>query len=44
MYCRHSAEDQQEFSIPIQIEQNLKFCEKYNIKIVKIFKDEGKSG
>ena len=44
MYCRHSAEDKQEFSISIQIEENLKFCKKNNIKIIKIFKDEGKSG
>lgn len=43
-YYRHSAEDKQEFSIPVQREQIHKFAEKYNIKIIEEFEDAGKSG
>ncbi len=44
MYSRHSAEDKQEFSIPLQEEEGKKFADKFNIKIIKFFRDAGKSG
>ena len=43
-YYRHSAEDRQENSIPIQRKQVQKFAAENNIEIIKEFKDEGKSG
>lgn len=43
-YYRHSAEDRQENSIPIQKEQVERFAEEHNIEIVKEFQDAGKSG
>ena len=43
-YYRHSAEDRQENSIPIQRQQVRKFAEEHGIKIVEEFQDAGKSG
>ena len=43
-YYRHSAEDRQENSIPIQREQISKFAKEHGIKIVEEFQDAGKSG
>lgn len=43
-YYRHSAEDKQEFSIPVQREEIHKFAKKHNITIVKEFEDAGVSG
>ena len=43
-YYRHSAQDRQENSIPIQREQVTKFAEEHNILIIKEFADQGKSG
>jgi DNA invertase Pin-like site-specific DNA recombinase len=43
-YYRHSAQDRQENSIPIQQEQVRKFANENGIKIIREFKDEGKSG
>ncbi len=43
-YYRHSAQDRQEYSIPIQSEQVRKFAAEHGIKIIKEFKDYGVSG
>ncbi|MHC5056913.1 MAG: recombinase family protein [Planctomycetota bacterium] len=43
-YYRHSAEDKQENSVPIQREQVTKFAKEHGIEIVKEFADRGKSG
>ena len=43
-YYRHSAQDRQEYSIPIQSEQVNTFAAKHGIKIIKEFKDYGVSG
>jgi DNA invertase Pin-like site-specific DNA recombinase len=43
-YCRHSAQDRQENSIPIQKEQIFKFAQEHGIEIIKVFEDPGKSG
>jgi DNA invertase Pin-like site-specific DNA recombinase len=43
-YYRHSAQDKQENSIPIQKEQVHKFAHEHNVNIIKEFIDEGKSG
>ncbi len=43
-YYRHSAQDRQENSIPIQREQVRKFAEDHQIEIIKEFADYGKSG
>ena len=43
-YYRHSAEDRQENSIPIQSEQIHEFAALNKIQIVKEFQDAGKSG
>jgi DNA invertase Pin-like site-specific DNA recombinase len=43
-YYRHSAEDRQENSIPIQREQIRKFAKEHGIKIIDEFQDAGKSG
>ncbi|MBI1972476.1 recombinase family protein [Candidatus Woesearchaeota archaeon] len=43
-YYRHSAEDKQEFSIPVQREEVQKFAKKHNIRIIKEFQDAGKTG
>lgn len=43
-YYRHSAQDRQEYSIPLQQEQVRKYAEEHNIEIVKEFADPGKSG
>jgi DNA invertase Pin-like site-specific DNA recombinase len=43
-YYRHSAQDRQEYSIPIQSEQVKKFAAEHGIKIIKVFKDYGVSG
>lgn len=43
-YYRHSAQDRQEQSIPIQREQVRKFAEENGIEIVREFADHGKSG
>lgn len=43
-YYRHSAEDKQENSVPLQREQTESFANKYNIEIIHEEKDEGKSG
>jgi len=43
-YYRHSAQDRQENSIPIQREQVRKFASEHGIEIVKEFADHGKSG
>jgi len=43
-YYRHSAQDKQENSIPIQREQVRRFAKEHGIEIIKEFADEGKSG
>ena len=43
-YYRHSAQDRQENSIPIQRDQVRKFAQDNNIEIIKEFADHGKSG
>ena len=43
-YYRHSAQDRQENSIPIQREQIKKFADENGIKIIEEFADHGKSG
>jgi DNA invertase Pin-like site-specific DNA recombinase len=43
-YYRHSAEDRQENSIPIQREQVRRFADEHRIEIVREFADHGKSG
>ena len=43
-YYRHSAEERQENSIPIQKEQVKKFAKEHGIEIIKEFQDAGKSG
>lgn len=43
-YYRHSAEDRQEYSVPIQQKQVRKFAEDHGIEIIREFADYGKSG
>ena len=43
-YYRHSAQDRQENSIPIQQEQVREWAEKNGVEIIKEFADAGKSG
>ena len=43
-YYRHSAQDRQENSIPIQKEQIKKFADEHGIEIIEHFADHGKSG
>lgn len=43
-YYRHSAEDRQENSIPLQREQIYEYATKHEISIIKEFQDAGKSG
>jgi len=43
-YYRHSAQDRQENSIPIQREQVRRFADEHGIEIVREFADHGKSG
>lgn len=43
-YYRHSAEDKQENSVPIQRDHAQKFAEQYRIEIIHEEADEGKSG
>lgn len=43
-YYRHSAEDKQENSVPIQREHARVFAEKHNIEIIHEEADEGKTG
>jgi len=43
-YYRHSAQDRQEYSIPIQREQVRKFAQENGIEVIKEFPDYGKSG
>ena len=43
-YYRYSAQDRQEYSIPIQREQLKKFADAHGIKIIKEFPDHGVSG
>jgi DNA invertase Pin-like site-specific DNA recombinase len=43
-YYRHSAQDRQEYSIPIQREQVHEFADDHRIKIIREFKDHGVSG
>ncbi len=43
-YYRHSAEDRQEYSIPIQREEVKKFAAEHGIEIIKDFPDYGVSG
>lgn len=43
-YYRHSAENRQEYSIPIQREQVKKFAAEHGIEIIKDFPDYGVSG
>ena len=43
-YYRHSAQDRQENSIPIQQEQVREWAEEHGIEIIKEFADAGKSG
>jgi len=43
-YYRHSAQDRQEYSIPIQSQQVRKFAAEHGIEIIKEFKDYGVSG
>jgi DNA invertase Pin-like site-specific DNA recombinase len=43
-YYRHSAEDKQENSVPIQREHITRFAREHGIKIIKEFADRGKSG
>jgi DNA invertase Pin-like site-specific DNA recombinase len=44
VYYRHSAEDRQENSIPIQREQIRNFAQEHGIEIIHEFQDAGKSG
>jgi DNA invertase Pin-like site-specific DNA recombinase len=43
-YYRHSAQDRQENSIPIQREQVREWAEKNGVEIIQEFEDAGKSG
>ena len=43
-YYRHSAQDRQENSIPIQREQVQKWAAEHGLEIIKEFADHGKSG
>lgn len=43
-YYRHSAQDRQENSIPIQSDQVREFARKHGLEIIQEFKDHGKSG
>lgn len=43
-YYRHSAEDKQELSIPIQRERTQKLCAEYGVDIIHELIDEGKTG
>jgi len=43
-YYRHSAQDRQENSIPIQQEEVRKWAEEHGIEIIREFADPGKSG
>ena len=43
-YYRHSAQDRQENSIPIQQEQVREWAENNGVEIIKEFADAGKSG
>ncbi|MHC5056952.1 MAG: recombinase family protein [Planctomycetota bacterium] len=43
-YYRHSAEDKQENSVPLQRQEVTKFAREHGIKIIKEFADRGKSG
>lgn len=43
-YYRHSAQDRQENSIPIQREQVQKWAQENGIEIIQDFADHGKSG
>jgi len=43
-YYRHSAQDRQENSIPIQQDQVRQFAQEHGIEIIKEFADAGKSG
>ena len=43
-YYRHSAQDRQENSIPIQRDQVREWAEKNGVEIIKEFADAGKSG
>lgn len=43
-YYRHSAQDRQENSIPIQKEQVHKWADANQIEIIREFADHGKSG
>lgn len=43
-YYRHSAEDKQENSVPLQREQAQTFADKYGVEIIHEEADEGKSG
>lgn len=43
-YYRHSAQDRQENSIPIQREQVRQFADENGVEIIKEFADHGKSG
>ena len=42
-YCRHSAQDRQENSIPIQRDQVSERAEKHGVEIVEKFAEHGKS-
>ncbi len=43
-YYRHSAQDRQENSIPIQRDQVCEWAEHHGVEIIKEFADAGKSG
>ena len=43
-YYRHSAQDRQENSIPIQRDQVREWADKNGVEIIKEFEDAGKSG
>lgn len=43
-YYRHSAQDRQENSIPIQQDQVREWAEKNGVEIIREFADAGKSG
>lgn len=43
-YYRHSAQDRQENSIPLQRDQVREWAEKHHVEIIKEFADHGKSG
>jgi len=43
-YYRHSAQDLQEYSIPIQSQKVRKFAAEHGIEIIREFKDYGVSG